>query len=193
MVTIPSLVALGVLSLSGWRWWRNRAKKSTRCSSVESATSIPSAQPSPSISEDSGVVDGAQGGEKSSEEGLGAAVASKASRASKESSSNKPRWKYPTPSSDVEDGETMSEVGSMCSSEEVFSESQHFETSSFTPSIVKQGNKIGTSQSVPSVIESDVVRGDGGVQKSSSTPNLGAISWPNRKRVMVSRNKLCMH
>ncbi len=180
MVTFPSLVVLGVLSLSGLYWWRNRAKKSTRRTSVESTTSIPSVQPSPSISEDSGVVDGAQVSEKNSEESLAPVVASQPSRGNNESGS-KSRWKYPTASSDV-DCESMSEVGSMCSSEEVFSESPNY-----VPGTNKR-KKIGASQSAPSVlVESDV---QSEMQKSVSTPNINAISWPNRKRVMVSHNKL---
>ncbi len=194
MVAIPSLVALGIFSLSGWRWWKNRGKTRRTSGSVDNAATRPSilsAQPSPSISEDSGVVDGTQVCEKSSEESL--AVNSKPSRVSQEST-NKPHWKYPTASSDVE-CETMSEVDSICSSEEVFSESQHFETSSFTPGIAKT-KTVGVSKSAECMGERDRDAAAGialsprdQLQKSVSTPNLGTISWPNRKRVMVKHKQ----
>ena len=173
MFTVPSLVLLGLLSLSGWRWWRKRVKR--RPTSVDHSTALISVQHSPSISEDSGVVDGAQVGEKSSKENLTVSSEGNAE------STNKPHWKYPTASSDV-NSETMSEVGSLCSSEEVFSETQHFEISTFTPGISKTKN-VAASQSTSCVEDRPLNAMT--MLKSLSTPNLGPINWPNRKRVMI--------
>ena len=176
---IPSLAFLGLLTFVSVRWWRKSGRRFRRSSTNGNqglAPTLATTQQSPTISEDSGVVDAQpEDSGKSSQD----VPPVRTIRARSCKGNERSHWKYPKASSDVQ-SDTLSEVSSLSSTDEVFSGSQHFEVSSFTPG--QKLKKMRRSRSVSVLTSEEVVTEN--VPKTASTPGL-SINWANRKRVMV--------
>lgn len=186
LVFVPSLLALALAGLSGWRWWRKRGRRRlVSAASQVDHTELLMGQGSPAGSDDSGVVatgPNSQTGEsrKGSEEDITVNTTSNPSLLTK-ADSEKPihGWRYPKASSDIQ-SELFSDVDSLCSGDAVLDK---LDLSGMGGDKSKEA--LSASRTDSTLVTDSMRQGPEGIQKSLSTPLVMTDKWSDRKRVMV--------